>query len=66
LDTIVGGYYTCADRYNPGTLQPHKWENCMTLDKESWGFRRNAKIEEYLTPEELISTIASSVACGGM
>jgi len=60
-----GGYYTCADRYNPGVLQPHKWENCMTLDLESWGYRRNAKIEDYLTPEDLMRTIVETVSCGG-
>lgn len=66
-DTLCkhGGYYTCADRYNPGVLQPHKWENCLTLDKESWGHRRNSQIEDYLTPEELMTTIAESVSCGG-
>jgi len=60
-----GGFYTCSDRYNPGIVQPHKWENCFTLDKQSWGYRRNAKIEDYLTPEELITTIIESVSCGG-
>ena len=60
-----GGYYTCQDRYNPGVLQPHKWENCMTLDKESWGYRRNAKIQDYLEPAELIKTLIETVACGG-
>lgn len=65
-DTLCkhGGYYTCADRYNPGVLQPHKWENCMTLDK-SWGYRKNANIEDYMTPEKLIQTIVESVSCGG-
>lgn len=61
-----GGFYTCADRFNPGVLQKHKWENCMTLDKYAWGFRKEAKIEDYLSPEELISTIIETVACGGI
>lgn len=26
-----GGFYTCHDRYNPGYLLPHKWENCFTV-----------------------------------
>ena len=28
-----GDFYTCADRFNPGVLQNHKWENAMTIDK---------------------------------
>ena len=28
-----GDFYTCSDRYNPGILQSHKWENAMTIDK---------------------------------
>jgi hypothetical protein len=38
-----------SSRYNPGTHLGRKWENAMTLDKRSWGYRRNAKIEEFLT-----------------
>lgn len=62
---VHGGYYTCTDRYNPGSLQNHKWENCMTLDASSWGYRRNAMITDYLTINQLISEITSTVACGG-
>nr|CAD7587915.1 unnamed protein product [Timema genevievae] len=60
-----GGYYTCNDRYNPGVLLKHKWENCMTLDKRSWGFRRNAKLSDYLTTAELIQELAETISCGG-
>lgn len=60
-----GGFYTCDDRYNPGTLQRHKWENCFTIDSSSWGYRRNAKIDEYLTTEDIISTVVETVSCGG-
>ncbi|XP_071447330.1 alpha-L-fucosidase [Hetaerina americana] len=60
-----GGYFSCQDRYNPGTLQLHKWENAMTLDKSSWGYRRTATLNDYLTIEELLETLASTVSCGG-
>jgi len=60
-----GDFYTCSDRFNPGVLMKHKWENCMTIDGASWGFRRNAAYYDYLSIESLIETLASTVSCGG-
>ncbi|GAB6019028.1 hypothetical protein CHUAL_000657 [Chamberlinius hualienensis] len=60
-----GGFYTCNDRYNPGKLIEHKWENCMTIDQKSWGYRREANLEDYLSIDDLIQTLASTVSCGG-
>ncbi|VEN35088.1 unnamed protein product [Callosobruchus maculatus] len=60
-----GDIYTCSDRYNPGVLQKHKWENAMTIDKKSWGFRREANLSDFFTIEELLYQLASTVSCGG-
>jgi alpha-L-fucosidase len=60
-----GSYYTCQDRYNPGKLIPHKWENAMTLDRHSWGFRRNADLSSYLSFAELMQQVVSTIAYGG-
>jgi len=64
-DCTHGGYYTCSDRYNPGTLQPHKWENCMTIDQSSWGYRREATLSDYLTIEDILTQLVSTVSCNG-
>ncbi|KAL2098846.1 hypothetical protein ACEWY4_005326 [Coilia grayii] len=60
-----GGYYTCSDRYSPGHLLKHKWESCMTIDKRSWGFRRDAALQDYLSTEEIIKSLVETVSCGG-
>ena len=41
----------CPYRYNPEKKQHRKWENAMTLDKKSWGNRKDATIEDFLTPQ---------------
>lgn len=43
----------------------HKWENAFTLDKQSWGYRRNMKLSEIMTINELLQTVVSTVSCGG-
>ncbi|KAK8779673.1 hypothetical protein V5799_018986 [Amblyomma americanum] len=60
-----GDFFNCKDHYNPGTLVEHKWENAMTVDKESWGYRRNARLSDYHTIEELLAELASTVSCNG-
>ncbi|XP_033222354.1 plasma alpha-L-fucosidase-like isoform X2 [Belonocnema kinseyi] len=60
-----GDFYTCTDRYNPAVLQPHKWENAMTIDRQSWGFRRNADLTDYISLEELVGELVVTVSCNG-
>ncbi|XP_077864266.1 alpha-L-fucosidase-like, partial [Saccoglossus kowalevskii] len=60
-----GGYLTCNDHYNPGVLQKRKWEDCTTVDRGSWGYRRNVDLSSYLTMDDITDTLAEVVSCGG-
>lgn len=60
-----GDFYTCTDRYNPGVLQKHKFENAFTIDKHSWGQENQVTLKDYLTIEEIIYEIVTTVSCGG-
>lgn len=60
-----GGFLTCEDRYSPGEVQARKYESCQTLDKKSWGYRRNARLEDFLSFSELLATLVTTVATNG-
>ena len=67
LEQFMMNWFGCTHiimlccRYNPGVLQPRKWENAMTIDKGSWGYRRNADVGSYLTQFEMIKTLAETI-----
>lgn len=46
-----------------GTLQKFKWEDCTTVQKGSWGYKRNTDISGYLTAQELIAELVTVVRC---
>ncbi|XP_065288997.1 tissue alpha-L-fucosidase-like [Dermacentor albipictus] len=60
-----GDFFNCEDRFNPGVLQPHKWENCLSLDKYSWGYRHHATLSDYHTIHEILDILASTISCNG-
>jgi len=37
----------------------------MTIDKKSWGFRRDAPLSQYLTLADLVKELVVTVSCGG-
>ena len=53
-----GGFYSGPDRFVPGHVMEHKFEDAMTVDKQSWGIRRNININDIYRMEELIGLIA--------
>lgn len=47
--------------YLTGVLNKKKWENCMEMDRYSWGYRRNARLADYFSMHELLSEVAETV-----
>lgn len=37
----------------------------MTIDRKSWGFRRNADLKDYMSVKELIRELVVTVSCNG-
>ncbi|XP_078423142.1 tissue alpha-L-fucosidase-like isoform X2 [Cetorhinus maximus] len=60
-----GGFFNCADKYTPSTLPNHKWEKCTTVDKTSWGYRRNMHLSEVMDLPSIITNLLDTVSYGG-
>ena len=60
-----GDFDTCTDRFNPRILQSKKFENIMSLDLVSWGYRNNFDLSDVILIEDLIEEIVTTVSCGG-
>ena len=61
VSSVITTCYSSSLCVAIGTLQAHKWENAMTIDRSSWGYRREATITDYLSIQELISELVSTV-----
>ncbi|KAM6216952.1 tissue alpha-L-fucosidase [Rhynchocyon petersi] len=62
---LHGDFYNCQDKYKPGTLPHHKWEMCTSIDRLSWGYRRNMAIADVMSEKEIISELVQTVSYGG-
>jgi alpha-L-fucosidase len=48
-----------------GKVVGRKWENAMTIDKYSWGYRKNARALDVYTIQNLIAQLVETVSFGG-
>ena len=62
--SLLQGNRNCSELvWLAGVLQRRKWENCMTIDRKSWGYRREASLAQYFEPGQLISILVETVRC---
>ena len=54
-----GSFFSGPDRWQPGHLIEHKWENALTIDKKSWGIRRDLSLSDVMTIGELLSQVCT-------
>ena len=60
-----GGFFSGPDKYNPKKLVGHKWESATTVDKASWGNRRNIQLKDIQSTMDLLTMLVEVVSCGG-
>lgn len=39
----------------------YKWENAIPLDPKSWGYRREATLDDYLTSQDIVRLLVQAV-----
>eukprot|EP01133_Synstelium_polycarpum_P015138 gene15138-17917_t len=61
---VDGGFWTGGDRYNPGKLIDHKWENCNTIGT-AWAYNQDEQLIYFQNSTELIQMLVETVSCGG-
>lgn len=62
-----GDSWTCGDHFTPGRIltQHHKWEHDTTITKNSWGYDRLEKANDYKTLDEILNELIPTIAFGG-
>ncbi|XP_058123217.1 putative alpha-L-fucosidase [Anopheles ziemanni] len=65
VECLHGDFRSCSNFAKTGVLDRHKWEHMEKLDKLSWAHRTNARVEDFISTDELIAKIVSTVSCGG-
>lgn len=56
-----GDYQSDENQHRIIYRQTKKWENAISLDPKSWGYRREATLSDYLTSQQIITLLVQAV-----
>ncbi|MCX6621001.1 MAG: alpha-L-fucosidase, partial [Acidobacteria bacterium] len=59
------GDFVTPERSHVNGIRKQKWEECDSLDPNSWGYSRNLPEGEYMTPNQLVDYLVDVVSKNG-
>jgi alpha-L-fucosidase len=65
IDGKFLGDFSTPERTRMDTAKKEKWETCDSLDPNSWGYSRNLKESDYMTPNQVVDYLADVVSKNG-
>jgi alpha-L-fucosidase len=59
------GDFSTPERQRLPRVRKEKWETCDSLDPFSWGYNRNLKLSDAMTPNDIVDYLADVVSKNG-
>lgn len=57
----TGDYQSYENKHDVIYNQSMKWENAVSIDIKSWGYRRDAPLTDYMSSQEIIRLLVQAV-----
>lgn len=65
IDGKLLGDFATPERTRMNHVRKDKWETCDSLDPFSWGYNRNLKEADYMTPNQVVDYLVDVVSKNG-
>jgi alpha-L-fucosidase len=65
IDGRLLGDFATPERTRMNRIRKDKWETCDSLDPTSWGYNRNVKEGDYMTPNQVVDYLVDVVSKNG-
>ncbi len=65
IDGKLLGDFATPERTRMNRIRTDKWETCDSLDPFSWGYNRNLKESDYMTPNQVVDYLVDVVSKNG-